>query len=217
MAGDSGSALDGMDGGGSLRQPEEKIMQLGLFEQKIDTAIKILVDNQTDYHIVIQKADFKEKKAIVQFIDGTFTKEGYGFVSSAQIDTEIRKGRVFLAKDGDKICGVRVGINRVYNLVVHPEYRGCGIGRMLIEVHPPETIRVKAQPIGNLSKEQIKNFKTPRGFYEKLGFIFSHLDYAKNFFQKASVKAVYHKQGGKKHIEVYKNKIQKQRKFWEND
>ena len=153
-------------------------------------------------------ADPSMVKDIVKFIDSTFTKEGYGFVTSAQINTETNRRAVWLALDGDRIIGVRAGINRVYNLVVHPDYRGQGIGRQLIEVHPPDTIRVKAIPIGHLSKEQIDNFTTPVGFYNAIGYEYDHSDYARNFWQRGKTKAVFHKIGKIKHIQIFRKKEQ---------
>ncbi len=151
-------------------------------------------------------ADPPMVKDIVKFIDSTFTKEGYGFVTSAQINTETKRRAVWIALDGDKIIGVRVGINRVYNLAVHPDYRGKGIGRQLIEVHPPDTIRVKAIPVGHLSKEQQDNFVTPVGFYDAIGYEYDHSDYARNFWQKGKVKAIFHRIGKIKHIQIFRKK-----------
>jgi len=119
--------------------------------------------------------------------------------------------------NADKVIGVRVGINKVYNLVVHPNYRGMGIGRQLIEVHSPYTIRVKATPVGHLSKEQIENFTTPIGFYEAIGYEYDHSDYARNFWQKGKIKAFFHKIGEKKHIQIFRKKgSPKQLKFPNN-
>lgn len=81
--------------------------------------------------IEIRKANSDEVKAIVKLIDSTFTKEGYGFVTSAQINTEVKNQRVWIALDGINIIGVRIGIDRVYNLAVHPDYRRQGIGKTI--------------------------------------------------------------------------------------
>jgi GNAT superfamily N-acetyltransferase len=158
-----------------------------------------------NWHIELATTDKVE--AIVKFIDSTFTKEGYGFVTSAQINTETKRGAAYIAlTDSGEIIGVRIGKDRVYNLAVHPDYRKQGIGKALIEILPPSTIRVKAIPVGHLSNKQRETFKSPRGFYEAIGFVFDHLDFARNFWQKAKDKAVFHKQGERKHIEIYKRK-----------
>ena len=156
------------------------------------------------YKIIL--ADQSMVKDIVRFIDSTFTKEGYGFVTSAQINTETRRGAVWVALNDSEIVGVRVGINRVYNLAVHPDYRGNGIGRQLIDVRPPDTIRVKAIPVGHLSKEQKAKFVTPVGFYDAIGYEYDHSDYARNFWQKAKDTAIFHKIGKLKHIQIFRRK-----------
>ena len=154
----------------------------------------------------IIKAEPEMVKDIVRFIDSTFTKEGYGFVTSAQINTETKRGAVWVAIKDGIIIGVRVGINRVYNLVVHPDYRGQGIGKQLVEVRPPDTIRVKAIPVGHMSKAQKANFTTPVGFYEAIGYEYDHSDYARNFWQRGKVTALFHKVGKIKHIQIFKRR-----------
>ena len=162
----------------------------------------------------IRKANIDEVVAVVSFIDNTFTKEGFGFVTSAQIKTETKRGAVWIALENNQVIGVRVGKQRVYNLAVHPDYRRMGIGEKLIYIYRPEVIRVKAIPIGHLSKQQINNFKSPRKFYEKIGFVFRYRTYAKNFWQRGKDKAHFHKVGKKKHIEIYKDKDPKQRRLF---
>ena len=156
------------------------------------------------YQII--KANPSMAKDIVKFIDLTFTKEGYGFVTSAQINTETKRGAVWVALNDNHIVGARIGLNRVYNLAVHPNYRGQGIGRQLIETHPPDTIRVKAIPVGHLSKSQIENFTTPVGFYDAIGYEYDHSDYARNFWQRGKAKAFFHKVGRVKHIQIFRRK-----------
>ena len=158
--------------------------------------------------IIIRKAAVGESKRISDFIDKYFTPEGFGFVTDAQTKTEVMRGSVWIAIDGGKIVGVRVGIERVYNLCVHSDYRGSGIGRELIDVFPPTAIRVKSDPVGNLSKKQKENFKSPEEFYQKLGYNFSHLSRAKNFYAGEKMvdgkkKRILSKEG-KKHIKVYR-------------
>ena len=155
--------------------------------------------------IIIRKAAIGESKKISDFIDKYFTPEGFGFVTDAQTKTEVSRGAVWIATHKYEIVGVRVGIERVYNLCVHPDYRAHGIGNQLIEAFPPTTIRVKSDPVGNLSKSQKENFKSPEEFYKSMGYEFSHLSEAKNFYQRGAdgEKAHFHK-SGKKHIKVYR-------------
>ena len=168
-------------------------------------------------NIFIRQANIDEVKDIVKFIDSTFTKEGYGFVTSSQIETETARGAVYIAITDNTIIGVRVGIKRVYNLTVHPDYRKMDIGKQLILVKPPTTIRVKSEPVGNLSKEQKENFKNPEGFYDAIGYEYSHHDYSRNFWagetKDGDKKRIYIKQGKKAHIKVYQKKDRKQKDF----
>ena len=152
----------------------------------------------------IVRASVEQVKDIVKFIDSTFTKEGYGFVTSAQINTEVKRASVWIAVNEQHIVGVRIGLDRVYNLAVHPQYRRQGIGRRLIEIYPPRTIRVKAIPVGHLSQKQRNGFLTPVGFYNALGYKFDYWDYARNFWQRGKDKEHFHKQGQVKHIQVFK-------------
>ena len=152
--------------------------------------------------IIIRKAAVGESKRISDFIDKYFTPIGFGFVTDAQTKSEVLRGAVWIAIDKNEIIGVRVGKKRVYNLCVHPEYRGQGVGRELINCFPPDTIRVKAYPSDKLSKKQKTEFKSPEEFYKALGYEFSHKSHAKNFWQNGNGKANFHKTG-KKSILVY--------------
>jgi GNAT superfamily N-acetyltransferase len=154
----------------------------------------------------IRLATLNDVTDIVKFIDSTFTKEGYGFVTSAQIKTETGRGAVWVAVIDNKIIGVRVGIDRVYNLTVHPEHRRKGIGAKLILVHPPVTIRVKSVPVGHLSQKQKEEFTNPEHFYESLGYKFIKHSYPKNFWQRGrGKKAHFHKVGKNAHIKIYQH------------
>lgn len=144
---------------------------------------------------------------IIKFIDLNFAREGYGFVTPSQLKNEIRRTAVFIAlSEAGEIVGVRVGVKTVYNLCVHKEYRGMGIGRLLLEYSPPSNIRVKAQPVGHLSKVQRDNFKSPEGFYERCGYGFLTTDFSRNFFAGDSTtgKRIYYKEGKQKHIRIYR-------------
>ena len=152
--------------------------------------------------ITIRRAARGEADRVADFLDEHLAKIGIGFVTKAQVKTETMGGRIWIALKSSEIVGVRIGIEKVYNMVVHPDYRGLGIGRELILVHPPKTIRVKSEPVGNWSKKQKESFVSPEGFYRALGYELSHIDHAKNFWQRGSDKAHFHKKG-KKHIRVY--------------
>ena len=154
---------------------------------------------------MLRHATLDDFLTIVALIDGEFTKEGFGFVNREQVKTEITKGRVILALDGQEVIGCRIGLGTVWNMVVSKPHRGKGIGRMLIEHHRPHTIRVKNQPVGHLSKEQRENFPDPTEFYEKLGYKLWGNAKARNFWQRAGEKAMFHSEGALSHIAIYKD------------
>ena len=158
-------------------------------------------------HIWVRFAHPAEVVEVVKFIDTHFTKEGYGWVTSAQIKTELKRQAVVIAMDTDtqKIVGVRIGKASVYNLSVHPDYRRHGIGRQLILFYEPDSIRVKCIPTGNLSKTQLKNFVSPEEFYIKCGFTYARNDYPKNFYagETADGKRIYYTKGKTDHIKIY--------------
>jgi len=154
----------------------------------------------------IRLANLDDFENIIELIDNEFTKEGFGFVNREQVRTEIRKGRVFLALDGSDLLGCRIGIDTVWNMVVSKASRGQGVGKALIEYHRPRTIRVKADPIGHLSKAQRDNFTDPTGFYEALGYKYWGNAYPKNFWQRGkNGKGQFHSRGETAHIKIYKD------------
>jgi len=157
--------------------------------------------------MLIRRAILSDYKEVVTMIDNEFTKEGFGFVNRAQIETEIRKNRVIVAiGESDEICGVRIGVGTVWNLAVSSDKRGQGIGRKLIEYYRPHTIRVKSDPIGHLSNKQKEDFVDPTGFYETLGFKLWGKSFPKNFWQKGKDgKGQFHARGDKDHIKIYKD------------
>lgn len=156
---------------------------------------------------MIRRATIEDYDNIVKLIDNDFTKEGYGFVNREQIKSEIFKNRVIVALVDDKVVGVRIGMNTVWNLVVCSTKRGNGIGKALIDYYRPQTIRVKSDPIGHLSNAQKDNFVDPTSFYEKLGFELWGLSLPKNFWQKGKDKqGQFHIKGAKAHIKIYRDK-----------
>jgi GNAT superfamily N-acetyltransferase len=160
-----------------------------------------------EWEVKVRFATIHDFDNIMKIIDNDFIKEGYGFVNKEQVRTELGKGRVIVAEIEGEILGVRIGLNKVWNLVVSRGERGTGIGKKLIEFHPATTIRVKAIPVGHLSKAQKIEFKDPRGFYEKLGFSHWSMAKAKNFWSgEKDGKRIFYKQGEKEHIFIYKRK-----------
>lgn len=138
--------------------------------------------------IEIRRALLSDFDKIIDLIDGEFTKAGFGFVNKAQVQTEIQRHNVWVACDGDDVVGVRVGSNTLWNLVVSKGNRRKGIGRALVETCPPQTIRVKAIPVGHLSKAQRDAFESPKAFYESLGYRLWGRAFPRNFWQRAGAR-----------------------------
>ena len=159
--------------------------------------------------ITIRKARGDEFDVCVEFLDSILPKEGFGFCNKMQVQTELKRGSVFVAEDAGKIIGIRIGLKTLFNLAVIKERRGEGIGKQLIDVYEPDIIRVKSCPKGHLSKSQLEFFVNPEPFYQKCGFVFASHDYGRNFYQNTSGTAKYHKKGKEKHIAIYRNKKQK--------
>jgi len=155
---------------------------------------------------MIRTATIDDYESIVPFIDTYFSKEGYGFVNREQIKTEILKKRVIISLEENQINGLRIGWDRVWNVVVKTDCRGKGIGKELIEYHRPNYIRVKSNPVGHLNKTQKANFIDPTEFYEKLGFVYVGHDYGRNFWAgQSGDKRIPISKGEKKHIKLYRN------------
>jgi len=154
----------------------------------------------------ICRANIKDLNSIIELIDNEFTKEGYGFVNKAQVETEILRGSVLIAQDNNNLLGCRIGIDTVWNLIVTKSSRNKGIGRALINFRRPSTIRVKSDPIGHLSQSQRDNFVDPTGFYESLGYKLWGKSLPRNFWQRGkNGKAQFHKFGESAHIKIYKD------------
>ena len=154
---------------------------------------------------IVRHATIDDYPQVIALIDGEFTKEGFGFVNGAQVKTEIHRRNVWVAEDGGEVVGCRIGSNTLWNLVVSKARRGEGIGRQLVEAAPPQTIRVKAIPVGHLSKAQREAFESPEAFYQALGYQLWGKDYPRNFWQRAGETAQYHAKGDVAHILIYRN------------
>jgi len=153
---------------------------------------------------VILKGTMNEFDAIIKCLDTNLVSEGFGFVNKMQVRTEIDRGTCYIAKTGNEIIAVRIGKLTLWNIVVDKKYRGCGIGRALMEFVMPNTIRVKNEPIGHLSKAQKEQFTDPTGFYEAMGYIFWGKDKGRNFWQRGKDKALFHRVGKVAHISIFK-------------
>jgi GNAT superfamily N-acetyltransferase len=155
--------------------------------------------------IEIRKAIIADFDKVIALIDGEFTKEGFGFVNGAQVKTEIHRRNVWVAIDSGEVIGCRIGSNTLWNLIVSKARRGEGIGRQLVEIAPPQTVRVKAIPVGHLSKAQLEAFESPEAFYQALGYRLWGRAFPRNFWQRAGNKAQFHAKGNLQHILIYHN------------
>lgn len=164
--------------------------------------------------IEIRYARYDDFSSVRDFLDDNFTREGYGFLHSGQIETEIKKSRVLVAVMDGVIIGCRVGTGKLWNISVKKEFRGLGVGGRLLNAYRPDVIRVKSDPIGHLSIAQKDGFVNPEPFYEKHGYKYFGSDFGRNFYQNASGKAQYHRQGEKRHIKIY---VKNEEEFLFND
>lgn len=68
--------------------------------------------------VIIQKGVVSDFDAIIKCLDGNLSAEGFGFVNKMQVNTELNRGTVWVAKDKNKIVAVRVGKLTLWNIVV---------------------------------------------------------------------------------------------------
>jgi ribosomal protein S18 acetylase RimI-like enzyme len=98
--------------------------------------------------------------ALQAFID-KYLRKDY-FLPKAKLETIISRKCAYIALDNDAVVGfiyVDSG-KRLFNLFVHPDYRKNGIGKALMDLTHPKSIRCKI----NMSSGD------PTAFYRKLGY-----------------------------------------------
>lgn len=157
-------------------------------------------------NVQIRKCKITDFDAVIKCLDDNLSAEGFGFVNKMQVQTEVNRGTVWVADKDGQVVGVRVGKLTLWNIVVDKDYRKYGIGRKLMEVYMPNTIRVKNEPIGHLSTKQKNNFTDPTPFYEKMGYTFWGKDFGRNFWAGGTKdkKRIFTEKGKSAHISIFK-------------
>lgn len=110
----------------------------------------------------VRPAGPADEAPLVFFFDAVLRKDYFmrrGQLSEILIGT---RHRVFIAEIDDVLVGVAIltANTRLVNALVHPAYRGLGIGRALIEHSGAREVRAKLD----------MSTGDPRGFYRSLGF-----------------------------------------------
>jgi len=110
--------------------------------------------------VAIRRAEIRDQYAISKYLDKYLRKDW--FETKEHLYNFLRKETCHVAFDGDKLIGFSVtqrnGI--MVRLLIIPDYRGCGIGAMMLKESNPQIIRSKTdQSTGD-----------PSAFYRKHGF-----------------------------------------------
>lgn len=99
----------------------------------------------------------------LSFFFDTVLRRDY-FLRRGQLDEMLRgpHHRVWVAEIDGILVGVAITTRgtRLVNAIVHPAYRGLGIGRALVQATGATEVRVKLD----------MSTGDPRGFYQQLGF-----------------------------------------------
>lgn len=110
----------------------------------------------------VREADASDVRPLQFFFDAMLRRDY--FLRRGQLAEMVagRRHRVLIAEIDCVLVGIVVLTrgSRLVNVLVHPAYRGLGIGRRLVEESGAQQVRVKRDMSGG----------DPRGFYESLGF-----------------------------------------------
>jgi GNAT superfamily N-acetyltransferase len=112
--------------------------------------------------LTLRRATLHDAISLNFFFDAMLRKDY--FLRRGQL-TEILAGthhKVFIAEIDCVLVGIAIvsGGSRLINVLVHPAYRGLGIGRALVEQTRATEVRAKLDMHGG----------DPRGFYRALGY-----------------------------------------------
>jgi GNAT superfamily N-acetyltransferase len=116
--------------------------------------------------VVIRRARLDESDAIGFFVDCVLRRDYY--IRRAQLE-EILSGKrheTFVALEGNWIVAFAILTrgSRLVNILVHPSYRGVGLGQAMIEASEAKSVRVKLDMVSG----------DPTEFYKRVGFRTSH-------------------------------------------
>ena len=121
--------------------------------------------------ITYRPARFSDIPSITEFVDDCHTAGDF-FVTPSRHFKYLKYYSVLLAFDNNTIIGwaVKQKNGTLIHLLIHPGFRGQGIGGTMLRILNPPKVRSKSdQSTGN-----------PIGFYLKQGYIITQLSQGKN-------------------------------------
>lgn len=94
---------------------------------------------------------------VIRNINKILSQDGKGYVNPRSIETEHKRKNVYVFALDDYVCAYAImnSNKMLWNLVVFPEFRNKGLGSEIMKQLNPLRVRVKAKPIGHLSKKQL--------------------------------------------------------------